>query len=94
MKKYTLLLLFSIAPIVLSVITIIAYITLVKPPVTDFSGLIILFVPPALGFLGFISAILYSVKTKKPYALALILLNLIFVFWWPVMHISVPLINF
>jgi len=86
---------FPLFTVVFNVIIIALYAILVSPPVVNGVGFIILFVPPLLGVAGFVSAILAFFKTnqRKKYCAFLIFLNLIFVCWWPVMHVGIGLIN-
>ena len=80
-KKTTLKL--PLTTVVLCVIVIVAYMLLVTPPV-QWEGFIMLIVPPLLGAVGFVSAVRafskHKIRTKS--CIALIFLNLFFMFWW------------
>ncbi len=81
-----------IMPIV-CVLTITIYTITTTTPITDYRGLIIIFLPTVFGIIGFIFAVLRFKKSKNSINIFLIICNLIFVLWIPIFMILIPAIN-
>lgn len=71
---------------IFAVVVLIVYFFSIMPdePITDLRGLLVLS-PPIFGILGIIPAIVGQIKTKSTLAKALIIVNIIFICWWPIL---------
>ena len=89
MKKITLPTIIALVVDVLGLLVLCIYFIKVMPQetVTDLSGLLIL-TPPFFGLVGIVPAILGFRKNKGWLGMVLIVLNIVFLLWWPIFWVG------
>jgi hypothetical protein len=69
---------------IVALLALVIYFAITRnPPITDLRGLLILS-PPLFGLLGIIAAIIGFAKSKTKLSIALIIMNIAFLCWWPI----------
>lgn len=69
---------------IVALIALLIYFIAVAPyPPVGLGGLLILS-PPLFGLIGLITAILGQIKDKTKFSIVLIIINIIFLCWWPI----------
>jgi hypothetical protein len=88
-QEHTLTKISLIVDIAAIIVLIIYYFIAVVPnkPITDLRGLLILS-PPLFGIIGLITAIKGRIKPKGNLGIVLIIVNTVFLCWWPIIWVG------
>lgn len=84
MKKENMFTKISLGIDLCALLVLLIYFTIThNPPITDMRGLLLLS-PPLFGLFGIIMSIIGYAKSKTKLSIVLIIINVVFLCWWPI----------